>query len=205
MRLKARKMDIDRNAGTATAAVIREQRATRTRPALCGALLALLEEKSSFEQVTVREITDRADVGYATFFRRYSDKQALLHDVAAGEIRKLLAMALPILHTVDRRASAQALCAYVWGHRKLWSALLTGGAAATLKEEFIREGQRLSTESSQSWLPGSLGVVFSVSATVEILAWWLKQEKPPSIKRMAEILDVLVARPTANASRFRAS
>jgi len=199
MRLKAKNMDIDRNARTATAAVVREQRLTRTRPALYGALLALLEEKL-FEQVTVREITDRAGVGYATFFRRYPDKQALLHDVAAGEIRKLLAMALPILHTVDSRASAQALCAYVWGHRKLWSALLTGGAAATLKEEFINEAQRLSTESSQSWLPGTLSVVFPVSATVEILAWWLKQEKPPSVKRMAEIIDVLVVRPTADKS-----
>jgi AcrR family transcriptional regulator len=139
-------------------------------------------------------------VGYATFFRRYPDKQALLHDVAAGEIRKLLAMALPILHTVDSRASAQALCAYVWGHRKLWSALLTGGAAATLKEEFINEAQRLSTESSESWLPGTLSVVFPVSATVEILAWWLKQEKPPSVKRMAEIIDVLIVRPTADKS-----
>jgi AcrR family transcriptional regulator len=189
-------MDIDRSAGAATATVVREQRVTRTRPALYAALLELLEEKL-FEQVTVREITDRAGVGYATFFRRYPDKQALLHDVAAGEIRKLLAMALPILHTVDRRASAQALCAYVWEHRKLWSALLTGGAAATLKEEFIREGQRLSTESNPSWLPGTLRVVYPVSATIEILAWWLKQEKPPSIKRMAEILDVLVARPAS--------
>ena len=196
MRPKAKNMDIDRSAGAATATVVREQRVTRTRPALYAALLELLEEKL-FEQVTVREITDRAGVGYATFFRRYPDKQALLHDVAAGEIRKLLAMALPILHTVDRRASAQALCAYVWKHRKLWSALLTGGAAATLKEEFIREGQRLSTESNPSWLPGTLRVVYPVSATIEILAWWLKQEKPPSIKRMAEILDVLVARPAS--------
>jgi AcrR family transcriptional regulator len=195
-------MDIDRNVRSATAAVIREQRVTRTRPALYGALLAVLEEKP-FEQVTVREITDRAGVGYATFFRRYPDKQALLHDVAAGEIRKLLAMALPILHTVDSRASAQALCAYVWGHRKLWSALLTGGAAATLKEEFIREAQRLSTDrSSQSWLPGSLSVVYPVSATVEILAWWLKQAEPPSVKRMAEIIDVLVVRPTSGKSQL---
>ena len=36
----------------------------------------------------------------------------------------LLAMTLPILHTVDSRASTQLLCAYVWEHRKLWSALL---------------------------------------------------------------------------------
>jgi AcrR family transcriptional regulator len=156
--------------------------------------LSLLEERP-FEHITVREITARADVGYATFFRHYPDKETLLHDVAAGEISKLLAMSMPILYTVDSRASAQALCAYVWEHRKLWSALLTGGAAATLKEEFINESQKLATHEPDpdSLLPGTLNTVFTISATVEILAWWLKQEDPPSVKRMAEILDLLVA------------
>jgi AcrR family transcriptional regulator len=175
----------------------REIRATRTRPALCGALLSLLEEKP-FEQVTVREITARAEVGYATFFRRYPDKQALLHDLAAREIGELLALTLPILFTVDSRASAQALCAYLWEHRKLWSALLTGGAAATLKDEFVRQAQQLAADqpNPQSWIPGDLNVVFAVSATIEILAWWLKQDEPPSVKRMAEILDRLVIIPS---------
>jgi AcrR family transcriptional regulator len=177
--------------------VKRQTRMTRTRPALCGALLSLLEERP-FEQVTVREIVARAKVGYATFFRRYRDKDALLHDLAAMEIGQLLGMAEPILYTVDSRASAQALCAYLWEHRKLWKALLTGGAAAVLKEEFIRRAQRnvADRHNHKSSLPGNLGVVFSVAATIEILAWWLKQSKPPSVKQMAEILDRLVITPT---------
>ncbi len=178
-------------------AAAREKRATRTRPALCGALLELLEDRP-FDQITIREITARAGVGYATFFRRYPDKDALLHDVAASEISKLLAMTLPILFTVDSRASVQALCAYLWEHRKLWSALLTGGAAATLKEEFVRQAQQVAVDrpDQQTWLPGDLSIVFSVSATIEILAWWLKQDNPPPVKRMAEILDLLVVTPS---------
>ena len=57
----------------------------RTRAALCDALLGLIEERP-FDQVTVREITRTADVGYATFFRHYPDKEALLNDLAAGEL-----------------------------------------------------------------------------------------------------------------------
>ena len=175
----------------------RETRTTRTRPALCNGLLALLEEKP-FEQITVREIAARSGVGYATFFRHYPDKEAVLHDVAAREISKLLAMTLPILYTIDSRASAQALCAYLWEHRKLWSALLTGGAAAALKAEFVRQAQQNAAEApnAQSWLPADLNVVFPVAATVEILAWWLKQNDPPSVKQMAEILDRLVIIPS---------
>ena len=104
----------------------------RTQEALNSALLSLLEEKA-FDQITIREIAAKAGVGYATFFRRYPDKEALLHDLAALEISELLAMAEPILYTVDSRASAQALCAYLWEHRKRWEALLTGGAAAHIE------------------------------------------------------------------------
>lgn len=174
----------------------RETRNTRTRSALRDALLALLQEKP-FEQITIRDITARATVGYATYFRHYADKEALLHEVAASEIRQLLAMTLPILYTVDSRASTQALCAYLWEHRKLWSALLTGGAAATLKEEFVRQAQVSAEEKNErTSLPGDLAVVFSVAATIEILAWWLKQSDPPSVSRMAEILDQLVVTPS---------
>jgi len=175
----------------------REKRVTRTRPALQNALLSLLEEQS-FDQLTIRDVTARAGISYATFFRHYPDKEALLHEVAAREIRKLLGMTLPILYTVDSRSSTKALCAYVWQHRKLWSALLTGGAAATLKEEFVREARRHAAESLkfESWLPGDLNVVFSVSASVEVLSWWLSQADPPSVTEMAEIIDKLVLLPS---------
>jgi AcrR family transcriptional regulator len=176
-----------------------QTRTTRTRPALCGALLSLLEEKS-FEQITIREITERAEVGYATFFRRYPDKVAALHDLAALEIKALMDLALPILYTVDGRASAEVLFVYVWEHRKLWSALLSGGVTV-VKDELIRLFHQLAAEKSdgqqsQSWPPQDLRVIFSVASTVEILAWWLKQENAPPPKQMAELLDQWVIVPS---------
>lgn len=182
------------------------QRATRTRAALTGALLSLLEERSQ-EQITIRDITNRARVGYATFFRNYPDKEALLHDLAAGEINKLLAMTLPIFYSVDSESSHRALCAYVWEHRQLWTSLLTGGAAAALKKEYLRQALQLLEEPGQptSWLPADLAVTFAVTAIIEILAWWLKQADPPGTKEMAEILNrltVLPIMPGAAASNF---
>lgn len=174
----------------------RQTRKTRSKQALCEALLALIEEKP-FDKITVREITSKADVGYATFFRHFTDKDALLHSLAADEIDKLLDMTLPILFTVDSLASAQALCNYLEKHRALWTALLAGGAAMQLKEEFVSQVQERTDYQSHShaWLPGDLSVVFSVTATLEILAWWLKQEDPPGAGKIAEILDRLVISP----------
>ncbi len=175
----------------------RATRLTRTRPILCGALLSLLEERP-FEQLTVREITAKADIGYATFFRHYPDKEALLNDLAASQISDLLAMTLPILNNADTRGSARTLCAYVWEHRKLWSALLTGGAASTLKDEFVRQAQQIAEAqpNPDAWLPNDLSIVFYVTGTVEILTWWLKQKDPPSVDRMGEVIDSLIVGPS---------
>lgn len=171
-------------------------RAVRTRAALCNALLLLLEEEP-LEQITIKGVTARAEVGYATFFRHYPDKEALLHDLAAHEIGKLLAMTMPILYTADSLASTRALCAYVWEHRKLWRALLTGGAAAVLKEEFLRKALQLAEErpNPDAWLPDDLAVTFAVTGAVEILAWWLKQSDPPPIQQMAEAVNRLIVVP----------
>ncbi|HEX4376282.1 MAG TPA: TetR/AcrR family transcriptional regulator [Steroidobacteraceae bacterium] len=182
---------------SAQAAHARATRNTRTEPALLGALLSLIEEKP-VEQITIRELAARAGIGYATFFRHFPDIESLLARLAEREMSDLLAMTLPILITVDRRSSTQALCAYVWEHSKLWSTLLTGGAASTLKEVFVRQAQQATVQPArrQPWLPGDLSVVFPAVATVEILAWWLKQREPPSVKRMAEVLERLVVTPS---------
>jgi AcrR family transcriptional regulator len=188
---------MDHKAGVLRQEAPLDARQTRTRAALATALLELLEE-GPFDQVTIREITARADIGYATFFRHYPDKQALLHDVAERQIATLLAMSLPLLYTVDTRASARVLCAYVWEHRKLWSALLTGGAAGILRDEFVRQTLREAAkrESPDAFLPDDLRIVFSVTGALEILTWWLRQSEPLSVSRMAEIIDHLVIKPT---------
>lgn len=169
----------------------------RTRAALCGALLGLLEEKP-FDQVTVREITRTADVGYATFFRHYPDKEALLNDLAAGQISELMHKTVPILFATDSRAAAMALCAYVDEHHKLWSALLTGGAASTVRDEFIRQAKLLAVgqPNPDTWLPGDLRVVYAVGGAIDILAWWLQQSPRLPAARIAEIVDRLVISPT---------
>lgn len=188
---------VDHQTRDAETSPLRDTRTTRTRPALCGALLSLLEEKT-FEQVTIREVTARAGIGYATFFRHYADKESLLNDLAARQIRQLIGMTLPILYTVDSRASARALCAWVWEHRKIWTALLTGGAAGTLKDEFIREAQRLAAESSASneGIPTDLRVLVPVAGVIEMLAWWLRQGSAPSVEQMADFVDKLVITPS---------
>lgn len=173
-----------------------DARQIRSRNALMAALLALLQERS-FDQLTIRAITARAGTGYATFFRHYPHKEALLEDVASAEIAGLLSMTVPILYDVNSEESTRALCVHVAEQRKLWSALLTGGASATVRAEFIRQARELDRGALRpsDWLPSDLAVVYGTGATIDLLAWWLAQKQEYSADDVASILDRLIIAP----------
>jgi AcrR family transcriptional regulator len=181
-----------------------DARAVRTRHTLSGALFGLLEKKP-FERITIREIAACAGIGYATFFRHYDSKETLLHDLAADEIGTLLSLAHPAFQASDTRASALALCSHVERHRALWSALLAGGAASVVRDEFIRQARTIQVPRARipRWLPADLGVIHGVSATIGILAWWLGQKRPLPVDHVAEIVDRLVIAPTVSTGARR--
>src|SRR5581483_38901 len=133
----ARKLGQVRKAHQPALFNVQDPRAVRSREALRRAFLELLETKP-LDQITIQEITGRAGVGYVTFFRHHGTKESLLNEIAADQIRRLVDLTLPVLDAVDSRAASLALCSYVNEHRALWSTLLTGGAAAVLREEYIR-------------------------------------------------------------------
>jgi AcrR family transcriptional regulator len=176
-----------------------DARMVRTRAALRTALLNLVERKP-FDQITIRDIVAEAGIGYATFFRHHPTKAALLEEVAADQIEKLVSLSHPVLGEKGSFASSVTLCTYVSEHRALWSSLLTGGAAGVVREEFIKVALAIapSLPSADGWLPTELGAVFGVTATVEILAWWLRQPEFP-VEKVAECLDRLVMAPTLGA------
>jgi AcrR family transcriptional regulator len=181
-----------------------DARILRSREALRRGLLALLEKKQ-FEQITIRDIAAQAKVGYATFFRHHPSKEDLLGEIAAEEIAQLMALTLPLLDARDTRVSCLALCNYVDQHRVLWSVLLAGGAAATLRAELIRLARQWAPKVRTSrWIPVELGTVSGVAATIEILSWWLHRPAGEySAEQVAEFLDRLVVAPATAPDRGR--
>jgi len=172
----------------------RDARAARSNDALRAAFLALIERKP-LEQITVREIAAEAGVHYATFFRHYAAKEALLDDVAAEQIGWLVALTVPVLDQTDRRTAVEALCRYVDEHRTLWTALLRGGAAGAMRDELLRLSRNVAVERApaESWLSLDLAVACSVSLIFETLAWWLAPAHGPvPIEQVAHTLDRLL-------------
>ncbi|HMN46101.1 MAG TPA: TetR/AcrR family transcriptional regulator [Povalibacter sp.] len=178
-----------------------DARAVRTREALRRALLELLERKA-LEDISIRDIAAQAEVSYTTFFRHHTTKEALLDEIAAEQMRRFVELGWPNIEASDTRAASVALFTYVDEHRQLWSTLLTGGAASALREELLSSARALAKQKELpgSWLPADLAVVFAVSSTIELLAWWLRQEKPLPIEQIAEIHDRLIVTPSMSQS-----
>lgn len=173
-----------------------DPRAVRSRQALLEALLKLLEVKP-LDQITIRDITAEAGVGYTTFFRHHPTKESLLNDVAADQIGYLINLSMPVMDAHDIRAGSAALFAFVKSHRPMWTTLLTGGAAATIREEFIRQAREVAKVRMPPGGPlrAEAGVLLIVSGTIELLTWWLRQADPLSVEQIAEIHDELVVSP----------
>ena len=181
---------------TAVAPRREDARIVRSREALRAALLGLIEGHP-LETITIRDITDAAGVGYATFYRHFPTKAALLDDVAAAQIRQLIGLSMSSQRDVlDSYGSCLAIIRYVDQHRSLWRALLTGGAVATIREEIIQISREVAVEypRPRSSIPDDLAFRFVASAMVETLAWWL-EHGDQSAERGARLLDRLVISP----------
>lgn len=170
-----------------------DARAERSIDALRSALLELIQNKS-FHQISIKNITDAAGVSYPTFFRRFSSKEALLEDIATAEVRTLLSLSETAIDKRNSQESGETLCRYVQEHRKLWTALLTGGAALTMRQEFMRIAQEIGYERPRNnpWLPVDLAVPFVTSGIFEIIAWWMRQPEDYPLANVIKLFDALI-------------
>lgn len=180
-----------------------DARVVRTREALRQAMAELAAEHP-LEAITVRAVAARAGVGYATFFRHYADKEALLADVADVLTRDFLRQVAPLLRERDRLGAARSLCAYVEGHLAIHQALIAGGAGDTVRAGMLRQAMETVAGARPKAPEGPLDdlILFHVvSAILNLLAWWLRNRDTVDRDTMAEIIERAVLTPLAGLRR----
>src|SRR5712692_9638686 len=97
---------------------IQDRRVKRTQQMLARALIALTLEKG-YEAVTIRDITERADIGYAPFFRHYHAKDELLQAVLDVVLAELTDLLHPAEFGADPKIVAVLLFRYVQEHNEM--------------------------------------------------------------------------------------
>ena len=176
---------------------VSDARIVRTRAALREAMTELAAELP-LDAITVRAIAARAGVGYATFFRHYTDKDALLADVADRLTAEFLAQVRPLMMQADRLAAARSLCAFVNDHLAIHQALIAGGAGETVRAGMLRQAMETVRQTRTRPPQGPLDdlVVFHiVSACLNQLAWWLRNHDAVDAETMAQVIERTVLTP----------
>jgi len=180
-----------------------DARVVRTREALRQAMAELAAEHP-LDAITVRAIAARAGVGYATFFRHYADKEALLSDVADVLTRDFLRQVAPLLRERDRLGAARSLVGYVEEHLAIHQALIAGGAGETVRAGMLRQAMETVAGARARAPEGPLDdlILFHVvSAILNLLAWWLRNREAVDRDTMAEIIERTVLTPLATLKR----
>ena len=180
-------------------------RVKRTRDALGDALVALIHEMP-FEDITVQQVLDRADVSRTTFYTHFRDKDDLfLSD--AEDFFELLGGLLDKMHApLTRVAPLAELVSHVGEMREFYKALVASGKvhdlhelgigsfARSIEKRLVLAGVKLEGAQLQAQAYGLAGSMMS------LMDWWLRQPNPMSPSELDALFHRMVwaaVQPTA--------
>ncbi|MDP3853317.1 TetR/AcrR family transcriptional regulator [Phenylobacterium sp.] len=161
-----------------------DRRALRTRTALHRALIGLIVERD-YDEISIADITEAADVGRSTFYAHFTDKDDLLRR-GLGHLRGHLLEARDSAGGGEGAASrtlwfSRFMTEHLKEQHQLYRALMRGRAGPIIIDK-IKEllSELVRTElaarengSGAQAAPPEIAVRFVVGAYMSVVTWWL--------------------------------
>jgi AcrR family transcriptional regulator len=171
----------------------KDRRVERTQQLIRTALLSLIREKG-FEALTVQEIIDRANVGRATFYAHFDNKEDLLVS-GFDDLRALLKArqrdALSRGRTVEDRVFgfSQDVFAHTNEYRDVFRAMVGKRSGAAVQRllhklvvDLVREDVKATAaQTERNVVPADALVQFIAGALFGLLMWWLNERTRLSV------------------------
>lgn len=179
-----------------------DRRSQRTRQLLNAALIGLMAEKP-YDQITVQDIIDRANVGRSTFYAHYVDKEDLL----VSDFTRVLDA---LLHHMEQNVQGERPTAislalffeHVQAHHHLYKALVRGGGIDILLKKGHTHMRRKIEQQLQGHIPAGhtpaaplpLVADYVAGAILTMITWWLDNDMPNTPEQMDAMFQRLVLR-----------
>ncbi len=175
-----------------------DARVKRTRQRLREALVSLVLERG-YEAVTIRDVAERADVGYATYFRHYPTKDALPLDLLEDLLADLMGLLEPTLADEDASRNGATVFDHVRRHADLYRVLVASQRSVDLvgkarEVAFAGLGRSLAP-APDALLPPDAAVNHLVRSLIALIAWWLDAGMPLTPEQMGAAFEALIMRP----------
>jgi AcrR family transcriptional regulator len=175
-----------------------DRRTLRTRETLIRALLELIENKH-YDQITVEDIVQHANVGRSTFYAHYQSKDDLLLNGFEHQLDMLVQQI--VLDTENQlKFDTSVLFQHAHGHYEIFRTLIWGssmelllkdGHAALSRKIEAHLTQLVPTQQSPS-IPLPILANAVAGVLLVLLKWWLDNKMPYTPERMDEIFQQLM-------------
>jgi len=182
-----------------------DRRILRTQKLLGDALIAEALEKG-YKNITIQDVTKRADIGYRTYFRHYTGLDELLVSVAQDKLDDFYEILdLPQLANLagDPVEYFQVIGHTLFQHVKdnqvnIRFLLLDDDMRFVFDPVMTRAIQILDVFLSnlpQENIPANLAANHIISSVFSLIRWWLENNAYPSPQEMGDIFTDLIIKP----------
>ena len=177
-----------------------DRRSERTRQLVSAALIELMLEQR-YDEITVQDIIDRANIGRSTFYAHYLDKEDLM---VSGFTRVLDTLGPSPQQRGEGENQAPPSLArffqHVQEHHQLYKALVHGGGIDRLFKKSHQHMRRNIEQHLAELLPAGqaphaplpLVADYLAGAVLSMLTWWLDNEMPYTPEQMDALFKQLV-------------
>jgi AcrR family transcriptional regulator len=175
-----------------------DRRITKSQEAIKKAVTELMSEKS-FDDITIQDIADRADVNRGTIYLHYTDKYDLLDKLIEEHINNLRELCQLASEMTFQEGN------YVWfeyfeQNYLFFSTMLASKGAPYFRSRFLElvmeeyKAELDTSEGKNQGLSEDVLLQFFASAIVGAVEWWFKNEMPFPARVMAEQTGALLDR-----------
>ncbi len=186
--------------------MIQDRRIRRTQKLLGEALIDLALEKG-YKNITIQDVTERADIGYRTYFRHYAGLDELLIAVAQerlDEIYDILDLP-PADEIVDDpvqrfREIGRKLFQHIQDNRTEFRFLLLDHSLRFVLDPLMKRACERAEENlralPQRNISAALAANHIIASAFSLMRWWMENDMPHTPERMGKIFTDLTVKPT---------
>jgi len=177
-----------------------DRRIVRTRRALSAALIELILELG-YDQISIRDLTKRADIGYATFYRHYKSKDELLTHYLGTIMLEVENEIRPEMSHYEHSLAVFSVLG------KYKDAILIGlslprdhQAMKPLWNKVFDIVTDLYLARDETVIPLKVSVNHIIRSVSELIRWWLTEGQAYSPEQMAKMQTELITTVTEQVS-----